>query len=287
MIKPCFKYPGGKRAVVPRVRELFQRAVDLEGNPLEVCEPFGGSGIVSLNLAVERGCTGIVLSDINPLVAQLHRDIRDISFSFQSRAMRCHLDWTEESYYERRKSVNRRDSTRVSVEFWLLLKQCFNGLCRFNRRGEFNSPWGKYPAPSEETREAWCERIRLHALALREKPSTIKHASWEEIVRVSSRFDRRRFLYLDPPYLETFSGYSATTWTEKHSNELLGSLAHEPFFVLSYSDHPLIREYADRNDWAIEEVEERTSIGPGKNQRRKRADLLVYPRELEGSTWNA
>ena len=55
---------------------------------------------------------------------------------------------TEEQYYALRDKFNRtRNISLRSALFLYLNRHCYNGLCRYNSKGIFNTPFGRYTKP--------------------------------------------------------------------------------------------------------------------------------------------
>ena len=118
-------------------------------------EPFVGSGVVALNVIPKRA----LLADSNPHVIRLFQDISTGRMTPES--VRAFLEMEGEKlrvyggeyYYEVRTRFNLEPS---SHDFLFLNRSCFNGLIRFNRRGEFNVPFGK---KVERFRKAYVTKI--------------------------------------------------------------------------------------------------------------------------------
>lgn len=279
MLTPCFKYPGGKRRMVGAVREVFLRATDLHGGPLRYVEPFAGSGVVGMNLMQSPKCSEACLSDVSPLIASLLETIRVEPDRVVNAAMRAHVGWYETTYYTKRAAFNadvaRDPRSAPAEELWWLLKACFNGLFRTNRSGRFNAPWGKYAVPSEEGRELWAEQIKLHSSAI--QPASVYERPW---TAWTTEDMRETFLYVDPPYLGTWTGYSGA-WSREDFHALAAWLESKPYFALSHSLHPEIEAAFPEDKFIVRPVEARSSIAPKGGSRGLRWDVLVYPRALE------
>ncbi|HLA83100.1 MAG TPA: Dam family site-specific DNA-(adenine-N6)-methyltransferase, partial [Thermoleophilia bacterium] len=105
-------------------------------------EPFVGSGVVAFNLAPPRA----LLAETNVHLITLYHDIASGVVTAES--VREHLrregrrlaQRGEEHYYEVRSRFNANPS---SLDFIFLNRSCFNGVIRFNKKGQFNVPFGK------------------------------------------------------------------------------------------------------------------------------------------------
>jgi DNA adenine methylase len=102
-----------------------------------------------------------------------------------------------------------------------LNRTAYNGLCRFNRRGEFNVPFGKY------------SDVRYRRDFSGYKPALI---NWEFTNTSFDRvaFEPDDFVYADPPYDVEFTQYSKEGfgWNDQvHTAEMLAN--HEGPVILS------------------------------------------------------
>ena len=185
-VGPALKWAGGKRWLVPRLREIFSGYRNCR-----LIEPFAGGLSVALGLEPERA----LLSDINP---------HSINFySWLQRGLKIEFPMLNDAdcFYVHRRRFNElisgagRESAEAAGLFYYLNRTCFNGLCRFNSRGLFNVPFGKYAKINYTTDfghyvrplESWEFRC----------------GDFEQIAT-----GRRDFVYADPPYDVEFTRYS-------------------------------------------------------------------------------
>lgn len=193
--RPPLKWAGGKRWLVPLLADIWEKH-----HARRLVEPFCGGLAVSLGLRPERA----LLNDSNPHLINFYEWLqRGLSLNYV-------LENDEETYYRSRNrfnfliSTDQESSAEAAILFYYLNRTGFNGLCRFNRRGFFNVPFGRY------------KRINYVAdfLDLREVL-----AKWEfstgDFLRV--RLDSADFVYADPPYDVDFTSYSAGgfSWTDQ------------------------------------------------------------------------
>ncbi len=95
---------------------------------------------ISLGLVPDQA----LISDINPHSINFYRWLkRGLSIGFKMQ--------NEETYfYEQRTLFNqlirdgKADGEQAASLFFYLNRTCYNGLCRFNSKGEFNVPFGRY-----------------------------------------------------------------------------------------------------------------------------------------------
>ncbi|HKB12609.1 MAG TPA: Dam family site-specific DNA-(adenine-N6)-methyltransferase, partial [Vicinamibacterales bacterium] len=193
-------------------------------------EPFCGGMAVALGLMPGRA----LLNDINPHLINF--------YDWLKRGLRVtiNLEHDEEVYYAYRERFNAllaRGGARTSEAaalFYYLNRTGYNGLCRFNSRGAFNVPFGKY------------KRISYASDFLAYRPVL---AAWEFS---SQDFERLPvapddFIYADPPYDVEFTKYAkegfswddqvrAATWLADHSG---------PVVLVNQATPRIRRLYAD------------------------------------------
>ena len=175
------KWAGGKRWQVPRLEPLWRAHVHRR-----LVEPFCGGLAVTLGLRPQRA----LLNDINPHLINfyewLKRGLRvDIALD-ERRARRSMRTATRFNALLRGRADGPREAAGL---FYYLNRTGYNGLCRFNKRGEFNVPFGKYKrvgtcsdfAEYRDVLSAWTfTRRRLRAAAAR-RPTTsstpIRHST--------------------------------------------------------------------------------------------------------------
>ena len=136
-LDPPLKWAGGKRWLVPYLEELYR-----EHRHRRLVEPFAGGLAVALGLMPERA----LLNDINPHLINFYLWLK------RGLHPRLEMRYDRELYYAYRARFNRliaegkADTQEAAELFYYLNRTGYNGLCRFNRKGEFNVPFGKYKA---------------------------------------------------------------------------------------------------------------------------------------------
>jgi DNA adenine methylase len=91
-----------------------------------------------------------------------------------------------------------------------LNKHCFNGLCRYNSKGGFNTPYGKYKKPYFPEKE-------MYEFYERSKKAVFQKADFLQTMRSAKSGD---VVYCDPPYVPlsktaNFTSYSAGGFGEE------------------------------------------------------------------------
>lgn len=157
------KWVGSKRKQAPIIINDFPKEIDT------FYEPFFGSGAVTLELLerIQRGeikCNKIVCSDISKELIDIwnifkndHNELAhyytckyDSLVHYNGNTIENPKDVTpdvikqvQEFFYKERdrfNSMNKDNPERPELLFWLL-RTCYSGLARYNKKGEFNSPF--------------------------------------------------------------------------------------------------------------------------------------------------
>ena len=201
MNRPFLKWAGNKYKVLPFILPIV-------GAPRRYCEPFGGSLAVALNV----DATEYVLSDVNPVLAGLYGIL--VSKHSDEFIRTCEDLFRPENnlqnrYNELRREFNKSTDAHERARLFVYLnRHCFNGLARYNRRGEFNVPFGKYAGPrcpSESMRA-----FKAHFLA---KKTTIMSTTAFN-PELYSNLGANDVVYFDPPYVPLSETANFTDYVE-------------------------------------------------------------------------
>ncbi len=251
--KPFLKWVGGKRQLLSQFEDLYPE--ELKYKRIEnYFEPFVGGGAVFFDVVQKYEIQNAYLYDINEelilcyLVIQ--KDVNKL-LEFLNKYDKSYKKLNEkkqqEFYYELRDAYN---LNRFNIDYnkysdtWIpraaqtifLNKTCFNGLFRFNSKGAFNSPQGKYKNPRIVDEANLLNVSKLLEIAV------IRRADFREI-----RHDMREhsFVYFDPPYrpiseTASFTSYSKFNFEDDEQIQL-ASL----FFDLHNQGHKLMLSNSD------------------------------------------
>lgn len=185
-LSPVLKWAGGKRWFLPYFKYLWKNSA--KGR---LVEPFAGGLAIALGIGPERA----LINDINPHVINFYNWIKmGIGFDIK-------MSNVEKDYYNYRQHFNqlikegKAHTHEVAQIFYYLNKTGFNGLCRFNSRGEYNVPYGKYKV------------INYHKDLTDYK---MQFNNWQFSVGDFENLvlEDNDFVYADPPYDVEFTKYS-------------------------------------------------------------------------------
>jgi DNA adenine methylase len=197
--KPFLKWAGGKRSLLPEIRNRLPEGI-ASGRIRCYVEPFLGGGSVFFDLSQRFAFLSVCLSDSNEHLMAAYKaicyDVESVigKLSILDYQYRRASTMVEKRmlYYKVRNEFNRVSSLDKTAELIFLNKTCFNGLYRVNSKGEFNTPFGYYSDPFI------CDVVNLRAVSALLKPVWLEVADFTEAI--FSFPPDRYFFYFDPPY---------------------------------------------------------------------------------------
>jgi DNA adenine methylase len=228
--KPFLKWAGGKRQLLPAIRE------SLPASFARYHEPFVGGGAVFFDLGPDRAR----LSDANDELIGCYLAVRDRVHELIA-ALRDHVYEKEHYYAVRSWDPAQLDDVQRAARMIYLNKAGFNGLYRVNSSGIFNVPFGRYKNPNI------CDEGTLLACSAQLKGAEISRRPFETVVDEAKEGD---FVYFDPPYIplsrtSNFTAYSDLKFAGDDQERLARVFeqlaARGVHAMLSNSDVPWVR----------------------------------------------
>ena len=226
---PPIKSQGIKTKLVPWVRKVVP--TDFDGVWIE---PFLGTGAVAFNVAPKRA----LLCDSNPHLITFYSAIAsgeitpEMVRDFLTREGEALLERGEDHYYEIRSRFNRSHSP---LDFLLINRAGFNGMIRFNKKGEFNIPFCRKPsrfAQAYVTKIA--NQVSWVSGVLKAKKFVFKCQDFSRTIEQAGPSD---IVYCDPPYIDRHADYY-NGWNEVSERKLFQALSQlESNFILSTWHH--------------------------------------------------
>ncbi|HPT83298.1 MAG TPA: Dam family site-specific DNA-(adenine-N6)-methyltransferase [Limnochordia bacterium] len=185
-LKPILKWAGGKRWLVPHILPIWGRFQDRR-----LVEPFCGGLAITLALAPCRAWA----NDINPHLINFYNQVQ------QGLVVAIEMANDRQLYYSHRSRFNALikaggHNTQEAAElFYYLNRTGYNGLCRFNKRGEFNVPFGRYKTIN-------------YAREFREYQRVFGQWQFSCMDFAAMDLSPDDFVYADPPYDVEFTQYA-------------------------------------------------------------------------------
>jgi DNA adenine methylase len=270
--KPIFRFAGGKRQLLPRLRPFIPQSFN------RYFEPFVGGGAVFFDIAPEMA----IINDINrPLMITYHCITRYPAIVLE-RAQKLIEQFDEDHYYQTRHEFNEmrdllprphaRDAIRMAARFIYLNRTCFNGLWRENAAGEMNTPIGKFTKKPSLDTSNFLEGARILQFA------TLSAVDFEEVI---TDVDAGDLIYFDPPYIPTgkngFVNFTADGFTIDDQRRLANAMEtlhnRGAYVILSNSDTELTEELF--GNMIIHRVSERRAINSDTTNRGHIRTIIV------------
>lgn len=226
---PPIKSQGIKTKLIPWISEYIYP--DFDGTWIE---PFMGTGAVAFNLAPKKA----ILCDTNPHLINFYQSISNGSISafsakeFLIREGNLLLENGESYYYYIRDRFNDKKSP---LDFLFLNRACFNGMIRFNRKGEFNVPFCR---KTNRFAQAYITKI-TNQISFIEDLLKVRDFEFicQDFRKTISMAKDQDIVYCDPPYIDRHVDYF-NSWSEEDEYDLFDILKNSSArFILSTWDH--------------------------------------------------
>ncbi len=226
-MKPLVKYRGGKSKEIPYLKKHIPK---FSGRYIE---PFFGGGAMFFYLEPKRA----IINDINSKLMTFYKGVKS-NFDFlkkelseiektyrinrrkfeelktQTPTERVNDD-NEALYYQIRDMFNDLTDKKYSdaLLYFFINKTAYSGMIRYNSKGEFNVPYGRYA----NLNTSLVTKAHSRLLANTE----IYNCDYKNIFEMAEEDD---FMFLDPPYDCIFSDYGNAEhkdgFKEKNHTEL-------------------------------------------------------------------
>ena len=187
-VAPFVKWAGGKRQLIPQIRERMPEKYN------DYYEPFVGGGAVIFDLLPANA----LINDINKALINTYITICNEPDAFLKEVNRLDNDMWEDGkkyYYSIREHYNDKlmrseYDGELAALFVFINKHCFNGLYRVNGKGLFNVPYNNSRRVSvdEDVIIATSEYLR---------GVTIIDGDFEQACKNAKKGD---FVFIDSPY---------------------------------------------------------------------------------------
>ena len=216
-LEPIYKWTGGKRKEIKTFNSYYP---DFVKNNVEYkfVEPFFGGGAVYWSLDSDNNVINDIdkelinflevvketPNEINKMVKEVSEKISKIS----KREKDCEITISEAKtergliYYEwrnkdRNNGLNSLSNLERAFRFLIVNQLAFNGMRRFNSRGEFNIPYGNYKTFNPIVKKEHIDKLNK---------TQIFCGSYRDIMLDNDT--KNTFIYIDPPYTREFKEYS-------------------------------------------------------------------------------
>lgn len=269
---PPFKIQGIKTKLVPSIHQL------IEHETFDCwIEPFMGSGVVAFNIKPQKA----ILSDSNPYIIDFYNSLKNNSID--ELIVRDFLEQEGDQlkkqddvyYYIVRERFNREHDP---LDFLFLNRSCFNGMIRFNRKGEFNVPYCHKPDRfSKAYITKICNQVKYIKNLIKENDFTFLCQDFFETIKLANK---NSIVYCDPPYIGRNVDYY-DSWDEINELSLHNLLKDSATkFILSTWKQTKYRknEYISTlwSAYNIKTAEHFYFVGAKESNRNSVTEALIY-----------
>lgn len=236
IIVPPIKSQGIKTKLVPWINDLIlSSGIDLDANWIE---PFFGTGVVGLNSPM-RGRH--IVGDANPHIINFYKCVHNGTITpvttrdYLEQESSLLKSSEEDGYVHFREVRDRFNKEYSPYDFLFLSRAGFNGMMRFNRKGEWNVPFCKKAerfSPAYITKI--CNQIERVGQIFKSKDWCFYNSCFLETIEKANSND---IIYCDPPYFGRYADYY-NGWTEEDERNLFSALSRTSArFILSTWHH--------------------------------------------------
>lgn len=229
-MKPIIKYRGGKSKEIPF---FLPHIPHFRGRYIE---PFFGGGAVFFHLEPHTA----IINDINTKLIHFYQGVRDYYPQLRRELNEIETIYTaNRAEFDALKAIHPKDRVEDKNEtFYYALRDMFNGIApkqysdaalyfyinktaysgmiRYNAKGEFNVPFGRYPNLNTQILTE-----QHHQLLQR---AEIHNTDYSAIFDLAQSDD---FIFLDPPYDCAFSDYGNEEYKDGFNEDSHRRLAQD------------------------------------------------------------
>lgn len=262
-ISPFVKWAGGKRQLLPQIKERMPEKYD------NYFEPFVGGGAVLFELLPSSA----LINDINRALINAYRQICNVPEAFINAVNRLDTEMWEDGkkyYYSLRERFNDKlmkseYDVELAALFVFINKHCFNGLYRVNGKGLFNVPYNN-------NRKASVDEKAILNVSKYLQGVTIVDGDFEEACQEAKKGD---FVFIDSPYAPlnptSFESYTKEGF-DIESHKRLANLYDELtdrgcFCMLTNHNTELINELYGNKGYTIDVVSVKRMINSDASNR--------------------
>lgn len=261
------KWAGGKKKLVSDIHHLLPKR-----QRTRLIEPFVGGGSVFLNLDFDE----YLLMDTNADLINLFSIIKTDCADFIDHARRYFTPAhnTPETYYALRQEFNDSSVPMERASLFLYLnRHGYNGLCRYNKSGGYNVPFGRYKKP-------YFPEDEILFFAQKAKRATFIQGDFAEAFAHANATD---MIYCDPPYapvkqISNFTAYAGNQFGPSEQKRLVQVTEHVvnqgTVVLISNHDVPFTREIYQTAD-KIHKLSVHRSISRKGQERVKVGELMA------------
>ena len=229
-MNPMIKYRGGKS------KEISHFISNMPDNYNRYIEPFFGGGALYFYLEPQNA----IINDVNTKLYLFYKQMQEEYPSVRKQLDELQMvyeqnqkeyeglkkkhpeerveDKNEALYYKIRDMFNHKIESEYleAVVYFFINKTAYSGMIRYNAKGEYNVPFGRYK--NLNTKLITDKHYELL------KRTEIYNYDYSEIFNMAGKND---FIFLDPPYDCVFSDYGNETYKDGFGEDEHRRLAND------------------------------------------------------------
>jgi adenine-specific DNA-methyltransferase len=217
-LKSPIQWTGGKGRIVNEIKKYIPKQFDT------YYEFFLGGGSMLFNLLPEKA----VCCELNPVLCEFYNVVKYRPNDFISKMEKYSIKYNnmdlisrKEYYLKNREKFNhlrcnfKTNGFKIACLFMFLNKTCFNSIYRENSKGGFN-----VPPHCKNKQIVFYNKELIYNIShyLNKSNTTIICSDYKELELEVKKGD---FVYLDPPYFNTFTNYTKHLWDNNQDVSVL------------------------------------------------------------------
>lgn len=209
--KPFLKWAGGKRSIINQLVKYTPNEFN------NYFEPFVGGGALFFYLRSHPEVYGnldnrFTLIDSNQDLINCYTTIKEcpndvLKELINFKDLNNKQDFYKIRYMDRNGELDNKNIFYITARFIYLNRVSFNGLCRYNSKGHYNTSYGNYNNPN-----IYNEEIIINTSKALQTGKII-YGDFELILENEINIRANDFLYFDPPYDPISKTSNFTTYT--------------------------------------------------------------------------
>lgn len=210
-LKPICKWSGGKRDEIKQFSKFYPKSFN------RYIEPFVGGGAVFFDL----NFIGVnVINDVHPELINFYKQIKLGNAGKIYEKLKSFGNSENDYYVVRGGGKKLSPNTEIfipendidkAVRFIYLRRSCYRGMLRYNQKGEFNVPWGRYKTLNFD------DIIEPKYTELLSR-TEIMEGDYKLVFEKYNEPDD--FYFIDQPYDSTFNDYGGDSFDKTNQREL-------------------------------------------------------------------
>ena len=281
-------WTGGKSRLIKDIDKRIPKDINKKYDTY--VEPFVGGGSVLLHILNNYNFKKVYINDKNKELINLYlafkekpKEIFDKIEKLDLKYISLDFDKKKEMFYFIRESYNRikLEDGKINLEkanlLMFLMRLCFNGVFRVNKKGEMNTSIGSFLRGSHR-RISVDEIFSISELLKKVNFSSVDFGKLEHLI------NEKTFFYLDPPYLPEQKNQETIRYTPVEFNEeeqirlkkfidKINSKGGK--FILSNSDTEDNFFYDLYKEYVIEKVKIKRVISANNDFRKEINELMI------------